>query len=190
MRLGDLDKYINLRKKLDKRFAVYYGFWAGIVTFILFIFSNFLTGIMAGAIVFVVVFLIIYIMRTIVNGGIDKRRSEVENSDPMIDVTFRGEGGLLVIHENSIEYVNLTKFSQHKIPVLETNEDLFIATGPIEFNKLQKLKFGDTKMCQITIKEMPHGTHYGYYFYDVDGKLNREVEALDKVNKFNNEKYQ
>ena len=130
------------------------------------------------------------IMRTIVNGGIDKRRSEVENSDPMIDVTFRGEGGLLVIHENSIEYVNLTKFSQHKIPVLETNEDLFIATGPIEFNKLQKLKFGDTKMCQITIKEMPHGTHYGYYFYDVDGKLNRVVEALDKVNKFNNEKYQ
>ena len=63
----------------------------------------------------------------------------------------------LAMISDTIKYLNLTRMSQHKVPALEVNEDLFMSVGKIEYKRLQKVKYGDFARCHITLKPMPNG---------------------------------
>ena len=190
MRIIELEKFLDFRKKLDRRITLYYSAIIGIAFFVLILFSNFFTGLIWGIIMFLLSYGIIYGIRVMTNGGAEKKRSKVVVEGTVLDVTLDGEFGLLVINENSFKYVSLQKFGLNKLPEIEINEDLYIGVGKFKYGKLQQLKFGADVRCHISLRTMPLGVTHQFAFYDVEGTLEKVTEVLDKVNKFNPEKHQ
>jgi len=190
MRVVELDKFLELRKKLDRRVSLYYGIITGVVFFIFGIFSGILAGLGWGIFMFVFGTLSIYGIRFLTNNTVDKARQRLELEGTVLDVIFNGEFGLLVIKDKLIKYISLTRFSQNKIKDIEVNEDLFIAVGELQYVRLQKYKYGEFVKCHITLNQMPNGPLYQFTFFEVDGVLEKITAELDKINCFNLEKYQ
>jgi len=190
MRLVELKRYLEFRKKLDKRITRYYSAMIGIIIFILGLFSSISDAVIGGAAMFLVSYVVIYGIRTMTNNSVESKRSRVEANGVVVDVTLSGEFGLLTVGENKINYLSLQKFGMNKVPEIVIDEDLFIGIGKYKFGKLQKLKLGVDIKCQVTFKSMPHGILYRFDFYDVDSTLEKLTEILESVNRFNVEKHQ
>ncbi len=189
MRVIEANQFIEFRKRLDKRLTMFFSVVFGGITFLFFLFSDFLTAMIAGVAMFVFVYALLYVLRGRVSKNIESKRQKVEDEGTMLDVEFRGENGYLIVTEKALKFVTLTKFSDNKSFELEINEDLFISIGEIKYNRIRKLKYGVLVRCSIDVKSMPHGVFYGFTFFDIDGALKKMVEALDKVNQFNLEKH-
>ena len=190
MRLVELRRYLEFRKKLDKRVTRYYSAIIGIVVFILGMFSGFLDAVIWGIVMFIISYIVIYGIRAMTNNSAENKRSKVDANGVVVDVALSGEFGLLTVGENKINYISLQKFGLNKVPEIVINEDLFIGIGKYKFGKFQKLKLGEDIKCQVTFKSMPHGILYRFDFYDVDSTLEKLTEILDSVNRFNVEKHQ
>jgi|LGOV01.1.fsa_nt_gb hypothetical protein len=190
MRLVELRRYLEFRKKLDKRITKYYSGMIGIIIFVLGLFSGLLEAVIGGTVTFLISYAFIYGIRAMASSSAENKRSKVVANGVVVDVTLTGEFGLLAIGENKINYLSLQKFGVNKVPEIVIDEDLFISVGRYKFGKLQKLKLGDDIKCQVTIKSMPHGILYRFDFYDVDSTLEKLTEILESVNRFNVEKHQ
>ncbi len=190
MRIVDLNRFLEFRKKLDRRITLFFSAIIGIVFFVFIMFSGFFTGLIWGIVMFVLSFLIIYGIRVMTNNGVERKRSKAEATGTVLDVNFGGEFGLLVINEDKIEYVSLQKFGLNKVPEIEINEDLFIGIGKFKYGIFQKLKYRDDIRCQITLNAMPRGIHYIFTFYDIEGSFEKVTQLLDEINQFNLEKHQ
>ena len=190
MRIVDLNKFLEFRKRLDRRLAFYYSAIVGIVFFVLVILSNPLQAFIWSIVLFLLSYGIIYGIRVMTNNGAESKRSKAVTKGAVLDVNLKGEFGLLSIEEDKINYISLQKFGLNKTPEILIDEDLFMGIARYKFGKLQKLKLGKDVKCQLTFKSMPHGMIYLYDFYDVDGAFDKMTELLDKISQFNLEKHQ
>ncbi len=189
MRFVELERYLQFRKELDKRIAIYFAAIIGLVNFIFFMFDGVLVGVLWGSFMFLVSFSATYGIRLLTNKIVDKNRVKVSPSGVIIDVTLKGEFGLLAIEQDKITFIPLQKFGVSKIPEIIIDEDLYIGIGKYKFGTMQKLKLGNDIKCQITVKAMPNGPLHAFDFYDVDGTFNKVTELLNSINRFNVEKY-
>ncbi len=189
MRFVQLDRYLQFRKELDKRIAIYFAAIIGLVNFIFFIFDSVLNGVLWGSFMFLVSFSVTYGIRLLTNKAVDKNREKVSLFGMVIDVTLKGEFGLLSIGQKQIKFVSLQKFGVNKPITLTVDEDLFIGYSKDKFGIMQKLKFGKALKCSIAVKEMTGGPFYIFDFYDVEGTYDRVVQLLDSIRCFKPEKY-
>ncbi len=190
MRFVELDRYLQFRKDLDKRIAIYFAGIIGIINFIFLAFDGFLMGVIWGGITFLIVFTVTYGVRILTNKSVERNREKVDPSGVVIDATCKGEFGLLTIEQDRINFISLQKFGFSKVPEIIVDEDLYIGVGKYKFGIMQKLKLGKDINCQISFKAMPNGTFYRFNFYDVDGTFDKVTELLGSINRFNVEKYQ
>ena len=189
MRIVELTKFLEFRKKLDKRITLYYSSMLGIIIFVLFLLGDPLSAILFGIVTFGAVYGLIYGIRIMANNGAEKKRDKAVINGQVLDVMLKGELGLLGIEENKISYVSLQKFGVNKIPDIIIDEDLFIGIAKYKFGKLQKLKLGENIKCQLSFQAMPQGIFRIFDFYDVDGSFDKMNELLNQISRFNYEKY-
>jgi len=190
MRIVELIKFLEFRKNLDNRITLYFSSLFGIIVFVLLILGNLVTAFISGIVTFVIVYGLTYSIRIIVNNGVEKNRLKAVVNGQILDVTLKGEFGLLGIEDNKISYVSLQKFGVNKMPDIIIDEDLYIGIAKYKFGKLQKLKLGKDVRCQLTFRAMPNGVFRIFDFYDVDGSFDKVNELLNQINKFNPEKFQ
>jgi len=190
MRFVELERYLSFRKELDRRIAIYFSSIIGLVNFIFFVSSGFISGVIWGVVMFLITYAVIIIVRTLTNNSVEKNRDKVVLNGAIIDATCKGEFGVLLIEQDRINFIALQKYGFSKVPEILINEDLYIGIGKYKFGIIQKLKLGKDIKCQITLKLMPNGAMYHFDFYDVDGAFNKTTELLDSINRFNIEKYQ
>ncbi len=189
MRFVQLDRYLQYRKELDKRVAIYFASIIGLVNFVFFVFDGVLIGVLWGSFMFLVSFSVTYGVRLLANKAVDKNREKVSLSGMVIDVTLKGEFGLLSIGQNKIKFVSLQKYGVNKPIDMMVDEDLFIGSSRDKHGIIQKLKFGKEIKCSVVFKAMNGGPFYIFDFYDVDGTYDKVVQLLDSIRCFKPEKY-
>ncbi|MFK5883046.1 MAG: hypothetical protein QM489_01760 [Candidatus Izemoplasma sp.] len=193
MRIVELIKFIEFRKRSDIRFTIYYS---GLITSVIFLLTilgslsddnpilSILSGLLFSAFLFAFIFGIIYGMKALVNGGIERERLSIETSGQVLDVMFEGDFGLLSISEEKIEYHTLIKSSYNKLISEVINETLYISIGKLKYSKLKQLKFGKIEKCHITLNQFETGIFRRFFFYNIDGSYDKILSILEGVNKF------
>lgn len=199
MRLVDYKKFLKFRKKLDLRITAYYSGILTIIFYMIILLGSFTSeeplldlfiGLVFSALVFFIMGATIFFTRSLVNNGVERKRTHEQLDGKVLDVLFEGEHGIIIINEKQIEYKTLTAFSFNKQVINEINENLFISVGKLKYSKLNSIKFGSVEKCHITIRQMPQGAFRRFYFYNIDGIYDEIFELIKSINKFELEDYE
>jgi hypothetical protein len=199
MRLIEREMYFAARHRLDQQIPMFYSaLFSGLLFVILIlsafssdnVFLNLFFAILFSAILFSALFGMIYGLRKLSNRHADAKVSDLSIRGKMLNVIFKGEYGILDINNETIVFHSLARFSQNKQFEVTVDEDLFIAVGDIKSKPWDKYKYKGIKRCHLSVHKMPHGPHYQFIFYDIDGALDKAQKMVEEVSKFNYEKYQ
>ena len=189
MRFTDLEKHKALRKKERMNTAKLYGIPSIIIIFLLFVGYNLTTALLMALFFGAGFFFMIYYFRGFVDRAMERRRDKLELLGPYIDVQYGREMGVLMLLEDRFVFQTLTPGAVNKKLNISINDALFIGVGKLNYRKLEKYKYKGIESGYIMMKEMPVGMASQFVFYDYDGLLEKMVEHVNQVNKFNAEKY-
>jgi len=187
----DYDKFVEMKKALTLRITIYFSVIFSVAMFFLVLFAGSFGGAFVTLIVsFLFLFGLTYGILVLQNKTVFKKMKELESTVPFLHVTFRNEQGVLYLHEDKLVYEGLILGANNKHFELPITEDLMLSYGEYLRKKRHEYKYGPYKMCHLTAVEMPYRMVRQFSFVDIDGALDKVGEVLNRINKFNQEKYQ
>jgi hypothetical protein len=182
MRLIALEDQLKARKKMTINTALFFSVPIGLIFFLLTIGGGFFEAILFGLLVFAFLFGFIYFIREITHKGVDKRRKKLDLVSPHLEVLFKGEIGMLEFAKDALIYRTLTPGSPNKEVRIDIHPDLFLAVGPIELSKIQKLKHRGVEKAYILAKEMPSGLPRQFIFYNAKDTMKKVLDVVEERN--------
>lgn len=190
MRLVEYDKSFKMRKKIDKTITMYYSGIVGGLAFLFGLTADIGAAFVFGLLSFFGVFAFVYGIRSMQTSGVYRRIKALDIKDAYLEVSFRGESGILIFSPQTIIYQTMIKGATNKHFEIPVNEDLFMGYGEFKKRKIRDIKYAGYQPCHITFTELPHGTFSRFRFFDVDGALDKVGQQLNDISVFNAEKHQ
>lgn len=184
VRLLDQKAYQDMFKKDTIQAGLFYSAIVGIVIFVLFVGTGFGTALISGVVVFGLLFGTVYGIRMMIYKGVERKKRKKEFDAPHIEVKFRNEPGMLLFYNDVIRFIILNPGSDEKDFEMPISENLFIASGEIEYTKFQSYRKKGITEGFVLVREMPTGVPYQFVFYNVDGSLERVNELVSSITRF------
>ena len=191
MRVLDADKFSHYEKKKARRNAIFFADIAFIVIFLLMGFGGqWGPGIGIGLGVGLLLFLFVYGIASMQINGATRRYRKNEYTEFHFPVRYENELGVLILGPQQITYEALILGATNKRFSINVDENTFMAIGPLEYSKIQRMRTGNVQEAIMNFKEMPHGQFHQFTFLNVEGVLDIVGQRLDEICLFEAEKYQ
>ncbi len=190
MRFVDYEHYVQAKKQLDLRMALFASILTGILLFLLGLGGGAGLAFGLGIGGFIILFLLVYGLLRLTEAGADRKRRKIDINLPYLDVTFQGELGILILADDAIVFKALNAMATNKEVVLDINEDLFVSFGEFRRKALDKYRYGELEKCHITVRPMPHGVVRTFVFFNIDNCIESVERRLNEISRFNSAKYQ
>ena len=184
MRLLDQDAFVNAFKKDAKQAGIFFSILTGVLVFMLFVSTGFVTALLSGVVVFGLLFGTVYGIRNMILKGVERRKRKQVFDSPYIEVKFRNETGVLVFYNDVIRYVTLTAGAEEKTFEIPVTPSLFIASGEIEYTKFQSYRKRDIHEGFVLLRDTSHGIPYQIVFYNEKGSLDNVTEVIQGITQY------
>ena len=190
MRLISYDASHQAKLQADKKVAMRFSIFLGVLLFFLGLGGGFGVGLILGLVSFAIFYGLIYGLRLMITKKVYRKLSEVQVEGTYLEVYLQGEMGLLVFTPTVVRYHPLQAGSLHKALEIPINEDLFMAFGDIKPTAMAKLRSGGLPQGFVMLRQMPHGLVRQFLFFEVDGAIEKVGAVLNEISQFRAEKYQ
>ena len=186
----DYNTFVEMKKALTLRIPIYFSVIFSLVMFFLILFSgNFGAAFVTLIFSFLFLFGLTYGILVLQNNTVFKKMRSIESNVPYLHVTFRNEQGILYLYDDKLVYEGLIMGANNKYFELPITEDLMLSYGEYVRKKRHEYKYGSYKMCHLTAVEMPHRITRQFSFVDIDNALDKVGEVLNRINRFDQQKY-
>ncbi len=186
MRIVDLNKLLEIKKRITLRMSIAAGVLIGVPLFLLSLGAGFFTALLFGVLIGGGLFALVFLIRSLTDKGVEKRRAKLgELNGDVIDVMFNREFGLLELFDDMIVFHNLTPGGQEKKhhEISLTNQT-FIAAGTIENRTREKLVYKDISRGYVIVRESQNAVPAQFVFINIDGALEHILQIVNTISKY------
>lgn len=184
MRYIDLEKHLQVRKRISLHTGLTYSVPFAVILFLLSLGGGFFSGLLFGILSGGFLFALIYLIREMTHRGVERKRKKLSLDAPVLDVTFQREIGLLELQEDKLVYHTLTPGGAEKDFEIPMHENQYISVGQIKQTRLQRFIHKDIELGFILTKQMPNGIPRQFIFYNIDNVYATIEEKVNSINRF------